>query len=208
MKLIDDFKLYLPKYLTPESERDLFEGLNQFPANIHERFYTTYRRSDLVVYQGDGIKDLLIINLPKTENRLGNGMIVSNTCDIDLRNPRINETRVCYSPIMNLKKYKDLLSQKLSGNSQKVDNHINRLKRQEISHIFYLPKGGDLKEESFIFLDRIINCANSCIDRIKIKDTRLFTLGNLGFYIFLFKLSVHFTRVNEKIDRDELEFKV
>lgn len=30
---------------------------------------------------------------------------------------------------------------------------------------------------------------------------KLFTLSNFGLYLFLFKLSVHFTRIQERIDR-------
>jgi hypothetical protein len=29
----------------------------------------------------------------------------------------------------------------------------------------------------------------------------LFTLSNFGFYLYLLKLSIHFTRIQEKIDR-------
>lgn len=36
----------------------------------------------------------------------------------------------------------------------------------------------------------------------KLTSERIFTLINYGFYLLLFKLSVHFTRIQEKVDRD------
>ena len=207
MTNLDDFRLYLPKYLSPDAEQDLFEDLKNFPQNP-KQFYTNYRQNDPVVYQGDGIKDLLIINLPKPEIRPSNAMVISNTCDINLENKRPIDSRVCYTPIFNLRKYRDVLLEKWSSDTTKVENHINCIRRQEISQIFYLPVGGGLSEDSFIFLDRISNCDNASIDRTKLKDIRIFTLGNSGFYVFCFKLSLHFTRINEKVDRDELIFNI
>ena len=34
MTSLEDFKVYLPKYLTPESEKALYEELKKFPNNV------------------------------------------------------------------------------------------------------------------------------------------------------------------------------
>ncbi len=57
-------------------------------------------------------------------------------------------------------------------------------------------------EESLVFLDRIWNLDNNYIDRSSLNKSRLFTLSNTGFYIFLTKLSIHFSRIRERVDRD------
>ena len=35
----DDLKIYLPKFLSSESESALFEGLKDFPKNLDSRIY-------------------------------------------------------------------------------------------------------------------------------------------------------------------------
>jgi len=202
MTSFDKFKTYLPKYLSPNSEQKLFEDLKQFPIIDDPSLYTSYRSSDETVYQGDGIKDMLVINLPEDEIKKVACMIISNTCDINLLNKGLAGSRICYCPIVRLSKYKALLLKEWSGDKNRLTSHIQTLQNQQISQIFYLPKTKLLAEDSFVFFDRINTCSNDFLDRKTLKDVRIFTLSNLGIYLFLFKLSVHFTRLNETIDRD------
>lgn len=37
----DEIKIFLLKFLSAESDRELFKGLKDFPENIDERLYTT-----------------------------------------------------------------------------------------------------------------------------------------------------------------------
>ena len=57
-------------------------------------------------------------------------------------------------------------------------------------------------EESIVFLDRIVNYPTSSLKLEDLKMNRIFTLGNYGFYLFLLKLSIHYTRIADKIDRN------
>ena len=66
MKL-EDFKLYLPKFLSAESDKELFDSLRNFPNNIDSRIYTNYLIDSDIIYQGDGLNNLLYINLPKPD---------------------------------------------------------------------------------------------------------------------------------------------
>ncbi len=34
---VEDIQIYLPKYLSPDSEKSLFKELKQFPENIDDR---------------------------------------------------------------------------------------------------------------------------------------------------------------------------
>ncbi len=61
MKL-KDIRLFLPKYLSGESEGELFSSLKSFPDNIDSRLYTDFLRNEPVIFQGDGIRDLLVVN--------------------------------------------------------------------------------------------------------------------------------------------------
>lgn len=194
----DDIKKYLPKYLSDESLKVLFSELKSFPNNIDNRIYTTYLREEKVIFQGDGIKDMLVINLPYEIIKKVPSIIISNTCDSDPENERQFESRIAYCPIFNLEKYKNMLVK--NQKESIVNEHIDTIKKQQITQIFYLPKVGDL-EDSIVFLDRINNCSNNSINRENIINDRLFTLSDYGFYLFLFKLSIHFTRIKEGVER-------
>lgn len=206
---LDDIRIYLPKYLSKISEDDLFEDLTQFEqASGNRNYYTRYRHPDLsVICQGDGINDLLLINLPSSKIQPGPGMIVSNTCDVDIHNKRLRTTSACYCPIFRLSKYKAAL---LGSGEQEVtvNKHIESIRLQRVSNFFYLPLGGGLEENSFVAFDKICNCSSEAIPRQTVEAKRIFTLSNFGFYLFLLKLSIHFTRIREGIDRDIPSFDI
>ncbi len=202
MLSLEEIKIYLPKYLSPESEEDLFDQLKQFPENIDDRLYTDYFLEPEVIYQGDGIEGLLVVNLPDAQIRSTRAMILSNTCDVDEHNKRLFPSSLVYAPIFNLDKYeKGLIASEILKDEEQIRNHIHAIKKQRITQIFYLPIGGALENESIVFLDRLNSCDNSFLTGKRIKDIRLFTLSNYGLYLFIFKLSVHFTRITEGIDR-------
>lgn len=67
---------------------------------------------------------------------------------------------------------------------------------------FYLPADGVLEEEYVVMLDDV----HSMPSNIFIEQTekqKLFTLSMAGFYLFVFKLSVHFCRLQENVKRVE-----
>jgi hypothetical protein len=198
---LDDFKLYLPKFLSAESDKELFDSLKDFPGNIDSRIYTNYLSDSNIIYQGDGINNMLFINLPDREIKPVPSMIFSNTCDIDLANTRNFPSQMVYAPIINLTKYKEVLYTNAQKSKAQIDAHINSIKNQEITQIFYLPKVDGKLEDSLVFFDRVCNCSNKSIDREGIKERRLFTLSDYGSYLFLLKLSIHFTRIQDKVER-------
>lgn len=197
----EEIKIYLPKYLSIESEQNLFNNLKNFPNNINTRIYSTFHLNDQIIYQGDGLEGLLIINLPDSHIRKSKAIILSNTCDINLDNIRMYPPSICYSPIFNLQKFINRLKVRNAASPEKISHFVNSLKKQKISQIFYLPKGGKLDSDSFIFLNKINSCDNSSIERKNLNKMRLFSLSNYGLYLFLFKLSIHFSRIREDVDR-------
>jgi len=201
MMSFDDLKLFLPKYLSPKSEEELFRELKQFPINIDSRIYQHHTHNNSLIYQGDGLKEMLLVELPSMSTQKAAAIVLSNTCDIDSANTRYFQTRICYAPILKLKKYEQALSIKIP--EQKVQEHILAIKKQKITQIFFLPKGSNLLEDSFVLFDRILNCPTKTIAPNSLKDKKIFTLSNYGLYLFLFKLSIHFTRVREGIDRSQ-----
>ena len=199
----DTLKIYLPKFLSAESDKILFEELNDFPDNIDSRLYTSALQDSNIIFQGDGLKDLLIINLPDENIQKRNSLVISNTCDIDPNNKRLFPSQVVYAPILSLAKYKNMLLSKSSKTKQQIESHIETIKKQKVTQIFYLPSLNDRIDESIVFLDRVNNCSVKSIVKVDIKQDRIFTLSNYGAYIFILKLSIHYTRIQDKVDRNE-----
>lgn len=106
---LEDIRIYLPKYLSPETEEKLFADLTDFPNNIDDRMYGFEGIEDDVIYQGDGIEDLLIIHLPDKRIDEKSALILSNTCDTDVHNERRFNSNLIYTPLIKLSKYKRLL---------------------------------------------------------------------------------------------------
>lgn len=197
----DNLDLYLPKYLSDTTKTALVESIGRFPDNIDERFYHSGESSALrTIVQGDGIGDMPFCYLPDQKFYEAPCIVLSNSCDIAPENGRHTPINICYAPIINLDKYNDELVQQYG--KIKADNIINSIRKQETTQYFYLPKAPSLGYEGIVFLDQITNAPNDPGCQSKMMENHLFTLSEYGFYLFLFKLSVHFTRLGECIDRD------
>ena len=86
---LEEFKTYLPKYLSAESQHNLFAELKQFPNNIDGRLYTIKLRNDPHIYQGDGLAALWVADLPNETIGVARVMVLSNTCDLAPENQRL-----------------------------------------------------------------------------------------------------------------------
>ena len=197
----EEIKKYLPQYLSAESYDLLLMELKNFPTNIDSRFYTSYICTN-IIYQGDGLDNMPIVNISNPD--LGKKeipcIVLSNTCDISPDNSRYFSSAIMYAPIISLEKYINTVIKK-GISSDKIQNHLDQIKKQRFTQILYLPESANFPE-SIVFLDRIFNVDSKCLEENKIKERRIFSLSNYGFYMFLFKLSVHFSRIQEKVDRD------
>ncbi|MEP7197633.1 MAG: hypothetical protein ABI851_14030 [Saprospiraceae bacterium] len=200
MDIKEAIELYLPKYLSPTAKVELKKLISEFPDNIDSRFYTNYLRNELTIYQGDGIREMSIIDFPDSKVYKTNSIIFSNTCDISSENDKLYPSRLTYSPIIELSKYINLLLES-NIDKERVQNHKLAIKNQEVTQIMYLPPFENLNE-SIVFLDRINNCNVNSIQISKLQERRIFTLSNYGFYIFLLKISISFSRIAEKVNRN------
>jgi hypothetical protein len=126
-------------------------------------------------------------------------LLLSNTCDMSVDNKRMNLSRIMYAPILNFDKYEKSLRKNFP--KDKVDNHLKDIREQHVSQILFLPKGGNLAYDGIVFFDRAISLPLSEDVVNGMCGRKLFTFSNFGFYLFLLKLSIHFTRIQEKIDR-------
>lgn len=206
---IEEIEKYLPYYLTAQDKRSLLEEINRFPDNINQRLFTNYLKGEKNIFQGDGFKGLLFVNFPDEKIGKKPAMVISNTCDVDINNKRLIPKRVVYAPIFKLESYEKMLTSTQVGENgqplESIRSHIDAIRKQHLSDIFYLPKCDSLPNESIVFLDRLNNSSieSFCLDNL--NEERLFTLSDYGFYLLVIKLSIHFSRVKENVKRSFLQ---
>jgi hypothetical protein len=193
-ELFEQVKLFLPKYLTPEESHILFEELRRFPEK--QDFYLSAPPEPLL--QGDGWRGFVLINFETQEKKSVSGLVLSNSCDIDLSNGRALDTRILFTPLIKLSTYANLLERAGKG-AQQTGDTLSAIRTQRITYIFYLPELAGVMPESMVLLDDIHT--HPLRDFIERDRSRLFTLSQTGFYMLLLKLSIHFSRFQEGVRR-------
>ncbi|TLS77626.1 hypothetical protein FE236_03225 [Mariprofundus erugo] len=190
-------KEYLPKYLSPKEKDDLYEELRRFPHNITP-FYLSSEHFKQELLQGDGWNGFVAINFNTLEKKAVRGIILSNSCDIDVANKRHRSPSVLFCPLIPVGKYKEyLLGQRHP--EQSVNDVLAQIRLQEKTDVLYLPGQEGVIEEHLVFLDQVNSHPLS--DFMNVKGTKIFTLSQYAFYIFIIKLSIHFSRLQEGVAR-------
>lgn len=200
MSLSEEIKKYLPKYLTAQGANDLFSEIGQFPSNIDGRMYTSIDLDANEVLQGDCLEAAPSFRFNPLKVELGPVVVISNTCDVDSTNRRYIPLHIGYCPVLKLSRYTQVLRENGIPDNR-IEAHVLDIKRQRVTYMFYLPTGQGLKEDCVIFFDRVTSCELSDIASLGKFPNKIFTLSTYGFYLFLIKLSIHFTRVQEAVDR-------
>jgi hypothetical protein len=196
----EEFSVFLPRYLNPDQQKHLFDALKQFPGN-KDYYLTDAYKEELL--QADGWRGFVAINFDSGERRTIAGLVLSNSCDVDLNNARDGDPNIVFAPLIKLAKFRQMLID-AGKPAADADDKIEAIKNQKISSIFYLPAHGQILEESMAILDDLHR--HPLAHFAKSEKTKLFTLNQFAFYIFLVKLSIHFTRFSENLPRyDESE---
>ena len=198
---VDDINLYLPKFLSDEDGRVLYKAVRAMIAGQSKSYYTGRLLHTDVLYQGDGIDALPYIELPEILVKKRPGIILSNTCDIAPDNKRLIPARMLFVPLMPVKNYRAGLERLADCSSQQIEQHIDDIRNQRLTNVFYLPESAGRVEESLVYLDRVMHVSNSMIDRTQLEQRRLFTLSDFGAWLLVLKLSIHFSRIQDKVER-------
>ena len=200
MKLdTDALQQQIPHYLT--SKKELLKGLEAISSGGKTNYFMssyddTYENAML---QGDGWRGFRLFDFDTGERISVRGLVLSNTCDIDPENSREFPVLVTFVPLIELADYRSILEE--SGvKKQSIKDKIDSIKAQEVSNIFYLPAGGPLKEDYIVPFDNIHSMPIDAYHNAHDKE-KLFTLNYVGFYMLVFKLSIHFCRLQEGIQR-------
>jgi len=85
-EFFEQAQIFLPKYLIPDQQKELFEELKSFPDN--QKFYLNQDQFPNEMLQGDGWAGFVAINFKTLEQKTVSGIVLSNTCDISIENER------------------------------------------------------------------------------------------------------------------------
>jgi hypothetical protein len=186
---------HIPKYLTPQKQGELVEQLRNFE---NRSYYTTLYPDDIL--QGDGWSSIQIIRFDDGARDKIKGILLTNSCDIDVSNPRDLAPRIVFAPLIRLADYEEALKRRTTLKPQQIDAKVDAIRKQRVSSLFFLPRGAGLDADHMAILDDLHSIPLNSF-REEIGRLKLFTLGQMGFYLFLLKLSIHFCRFQEGISR-------
>jgi hypothetical protein len=192
---VDAIERNIPYYLTEEAKQGLVKALRGFPDNL--QYYTLFGKNELL--QGDCWTKFQIFNFKNGSRATIRGIVLSNSCDISPENRRDLPPTIVFAPLIRLSDY--IAALKRAGAVQaKIDQTVRSIRNQEVTNIFYMPNGFLMDEE---YIARLDDLHSMPLKVFLDEDQRrkIVTLSQAGFYVFLFKLSVHFCRFHENVDR-------
>lgn len=192
--ILSEIGQYLPNYLTPKEKHDLVAGLKDFPDYFNYYLQGKFQKEAL---QGDIWDDFTVINFNTGERKNVRGVILSNSCDIDVNNPRSLPVHVTFAPLIKLEKLETLLRYKKQDNE--VNSIIENIKSQKNTSFIYFPENTAIQvPESVVYLNDLHSMP---IGDFSNQARKIITLTQQGFYLFILKLSIHFSRFQEGITR-------
>src|SRR5258708_3360746 len=135
-EIFEKISTFLPKYLSPSQSRELFDALSRYPDIGNHYLNPTALSDDLL--QGDGWSGLEFVEFDTCQRRGVEGVILSNSCDIDVSNFRASERRLLFAPLIPLGSYESALcAEGLDG--ERLRNVLLDIRRQNVTYIYYLP---------------------------------------------------------------------
>lgn len=192
---IEEIARHLPPYLLPKQREQLFTELRSFPEKAN--YFLNRNVHPDEVLQGDGWGSLHYFEASTGKEQNAKGLILSNSCDVARDNQRTMPVRVLFSPLLRLDLYIKLIAE-LKG-PQAAQGVMDAIRAQKITSIFYLPACDQLPFESIAVLDNVVSIPLDMF--FSNNPGKFFCLSQLGFYLFVIKLSIHLTRFQEGIAR-------
>jgi hypothetical protein len=193
--ILEQVRLFLPKYLSPGRQEDLWRELRSFP---HNRTIYSDRHAEPDILQGDGWRGFVAINFHSREHKVVSGLVLSNSCDVSPGNRRALVPTVTFVPLMRVSRYMELLAE--AGQTEQQRESVQEtMRKQEVTSLMFLPAVHGVMDQSVANFNDVH--AHPLDDFVARERSRLFRLSDFGFYLFLFKLSIHFTRMLEGVQR-------
>ncbi len=201
----ESLRQQIPYYLTAEDKRILTNELKEISQGGTANYLLSPQHDSFLedMLQGDGWEGFYLFKYPDGKRISVRGLVLSNSCDINPDNSRDVPSRVLFAPLVKLSKFEVLLRR--AGIAEKrISEKLNSIRTQKTTNIFFLPGGGMLSEDYIVRFDETQSMPAQAHSDIENKQ-KLFTLSNTGFYMLVFKLSIHFCRLHENVDRKNLK---
>ncbi|QHA83569.1 hypothetical protein E3Z27_18745 [Pseudomonas mediterranea] len=194
---LQSIKDQIPYYLTQEAAKGLLNELKNYSDKTD--FYTSRYPGDFL--QGDGWHGFTVFDFHTGAGRPVKAMVLSNSCDISTDNAREMPPKITFVPLIKFDKLQKLFED--AGKDPKaVQQKMLAIREQKNTSFFFLPAQSSLPEDYVAWLSDVHSMPSSIfIDNE--KRSKFFTLNMTGFYLFLFKLSIHFCRFHENLDRSK-----
>lgn len=196
----DTLRQQIPYYLTAApAQKVLVSELKKLTEGANKGYFIPAGNDGYTddMLQGDGWSGFQIFSFKSAKLAAARGIVISNSCDISQDNARVLPPKVVFAPIVKLSSIaKSFEAHGLDG--EKIVSRLTNIKSQQVTSMFYLPADGHLDEDYVALLDDIHSMP---VDAHRHSSKKMFTLSMAGFYLFVFKLSVHFCRLHEDVDR-------
>ncbi len=195
----ETLKQQIPYYLTAEpAQKALLDGLEALKQGATagyfiQMLFDPHAKSML---QGDGWMGFQVFSFGSGRRSSVRGIVLSNSCDLSPENERALPAKITFTPIVKLSAIRARFEER-DFDPVQVEGKLNAIRKQSVTDMFYLPTDGPLSEEYVALLSDL----HSMPATAHKQDEKLFTLSMAGFYLFIFKLSVHFCRLHEKVVR-------
>ncbi len=194
-EVLDRLGLALPLFLSAQGKRELLAQLRRYPDNTD--YYGMVPDENEPV-QGDGWRGLIVFDFDTGSREDAQGLIISNSCDIAAANDPDPDQRVAFAPILELSRYHEFLIE-AGKRAEEANDYLAKVRKQEIYRLFYLPAMHGCFDEGIVPLDSLHSIPLRALATRKLE--RVFALSTYGWYVLLVKLSIHFTRMGENVDR-------
>ncbi|MFW5954847.1 MAG: hypothetical protein ACOCSG_06030 [Guyparkeria sp.] len=193
----DSMEQQIPYYLTRPRAEGLLAELEKFRRSEPIDYFIDGCPEEML--QGDCWSGLKVVDIRSDRSQCIKGVVLSNSCDVDPGNRRDFPAKIVFAPIVSLDSYIDRL-ERAGVPSSSLEGKLASIRRQRITNLFYLPSGGPLSGEHIVLLDDV-HCVPLDYFWAGESGSKVFTLSQVGFYLFVFKLSIHFCRFHEEVQR-------
>lgn len=198
---VESLQRQIPYYLTSKDRQVLVNELKAISRGGTADYFLGQTRdafkSDML--QGDGWRGFQLFMFDTGKRRSVQGLVISNSCDVDPNNRRDLPARVIFAPLVKLATYEALLG-KRNIKQRKIDEKLAAIRAQKTSNLFFLPSGGPLADDHIVRFDDAHSMPVAAHSAVTDRE-KLFTLSNTGFYMLVLKQSIHFCRLQEKVNR-------
>lgn len=200
----DALRQQIPYYLTAApAQKALLAELRALIEGAEKGYFIPagYDSYSAEMLQGDGWRGFQVFSFKTSNLNAARGIVLSNSCDVSQENVRVLPPNVIFAPIVKLSKIRKRFEEhRLNG--EKVESRLTDIKAQRVTNMFYLPADGLLDEDHVALLDDLHSMP---VEIHHQAAEKLFTLSMAGFYLFVFKLSVHFCRLQENANRAPIQ---